>query len=493
MKKAGYPINKTKLLAWAVFLAFLGLTFYFRVTFASPFARSWDQVDFALGVTDFDLFTMQPHFPGYPYFVLGGMLINRFLDHPVRSLAIFNTVLTASSVVPIYLLFRRRYATAIALLFVAVIHSMSYMWVMSTEPMSEAAAVAVLWWYVWSIYQAYRKSSFYWMMLPLFLFSILMGIRLSYLPFGLGILLLWWNKRNQFNTRKSYTWFILRHTLLAIAFQMVWAAGLVLSTGGIATFMELAMGFINGHFTEWGGAVTADSVPIWKRIYILLFHNLLWKAWFVESWPIAGLYTGLLLIVVFLSIRNKGAMKKIDRWLLVLLCCYFVWALFAQNVDKPRHILPLTGFSVYLLLVNIAGKVKLLTVSLCFVLITTQSWHGLALASEKATELPAVYQLSNYLSQLNEPLIIYTWEESRVMEYLDVEFSHKKLYTYEYFESRLSYSKEKRIFLTDHVVKGFEMQGHPVQDNIRKVAVFQSDDLFNPVYHDIQLYEWIGE
>ncbi|SEA25351.1 Dolichyl-phosphate-mannose-protein mannosyltransferase [Thalassobacillus cyri] len=493
MNKAGFPTNRKNFLAWAAFLAFIGLTLFFRLLYVSPFARSWDQVDFALGVTDFDLYTMQPHFPGYPYFVLGGMLINGFLDDPARALSIFNSLLTASSVIPMYLLFRRHYVTTSALLFVAVTHSMSYMWVMSTEPMSEAAAVAVLWWYIWSLYQACTKSSFYWMLLPLLLFSILTGTRLSYLPFGLGILLLWWNKRDQFDTRKSYIRFILKHTLLAIAFQLVWVAGLVLSTGGLGTFTDLAFGFVNGHFTEWGGAVTVDSVPLWKRIYILLFHNLLWKAWFVEAWPIAGLYTGLIILVVFLSIKNKVNIKNFDRWLLVLWICYFLWALFAQNVEKPRHILPLTGLSVYLLFVNLAGRVKLLTVSLCLVLITIQSWQGLALAKEKATEPPAVYQLSNYLSQLEEPMIIYTWEESRVMEYLDIGFSYKKLYTYDYFQSRLSYSKEKRVFLTDHVVKGFEIQGHKVQDKIRKVAVFQSEDLFDPVYNDIQLYEWLGE
>ena len=43
----------------------------------SPFAASWDEVDFVLALDRFDLLAMQPHFPGYPYFVLGAMAVHR--------------------------------------------------------------------------------------------------------------------------------------------------------------------------------------------------------------------------------------------------------------------------------------------------------------------------------------------------------------------------------------------------------------------------------
>nr|WP_232467183.1 hypothetical protein [Anoxybacillus flavithermus] len=42
--------------------------------YASPFAATWDEVDFALALDRYDLLAMQPHFPGYPYFIFGGCL-----------------------------------------------------------------------------------------------------------------------------------------------------------------------------------------------------------------------------------------------------------------------------------------------------------------------------------------------------------------------------------------------------------------------------------
>ncbi|MYL34750.1 hypothetical protein GLW08_02810 [Pontibacillus yanchengensis] len=486
--------NKNKqrhmLFAWGFFLAIISYTYLFRIFYISPYARSWDQVDFALGVTAFDLYSMQPHFPGYPYFILGGMLTHNVVENPVYALSIFNIVLTYTSIIPMYFLFKRKHSTVMTLLFVALVHSMSYMWVMSTEPMSEAAAVAILWWYVWSLYKASENPKSNWIILPLILFSLLMGVRLSYLPFGIGIVLLWGGQRKHFQTKTTYLMFICSQGLFAIAFQLIWIIGLILSTGSISTFVELAFGFVAGHFTEWGGAVTADTMPLWVRMYNLLFHNLLWSALFTKSWIIAMLYVVLFFNLILYHIRNYKKIDKQNSWVFLLSVMYFIWVLFAQNIDKPRHVLPLLSLGVYLSTGYMKGKGTFITVIISIFLIFSQTWRGHILVTEKTENPPAVYQLTSYLSQVDKPFTVYTWEESRVMEYLDVDYSHKKIFTYEYFQTDLSYKENKRILLTDQVVDGFEMQGYEIQDNIKKVAEFHSNELFDPVYGDIYLYEW---
>lgn len=72
--------------------------------YASPFAATWDEVDFALALDRYDLLAMQPHFPGYPYFIFGGMLVHSFVDNPAKALAIWNGLLMMSATIPIYLL-----------------------------------------------------------------------------------------------------------------------------------------------------------------------------------------------------------------------------------------------------------------------------------------------------------------------------------------------------------------------------------------------------
>ncbi|MGI8314366.1 nucleoporin-interacting protein [Halobacillus mangrovi] len=483
--------KKITIIAWAMFLIFVSYTLYFRLIDASEWARSWDQVDFALGITDYDLFSMQPHFPGYPYFILGGMMVHRWIGDPIHALSVFNTMITMSSLVPIYLLFKRRFPVLQALLFTAVIHSMGYLWVMSTEAMSEAAAVSVLWWYVWSLYQASRSSALGWRILPLLLFSVLLGVRLSYLPFGLGILWFWWRERRAFLSKKSYAQFILTQAFLAVAFQLIWVVGLLLSTGSFSTFIELAFGFVAGHFTEWGGAVTADSMPLWERMIMLLFYNLGWTALSARSWVILGLYVTLFLLIIFQFSKTRFKKDTFLHGLLLLWIAYFLWALFAQNIDKPRHILPLSGVSVYILLHFYADRAKMVIIGVGISLVIVQTWVGQGLAEKKAELPPAVYQLTQHISDLKGQKVVYTWEESRVMDYLSVDFAYKKIFTYDYFQSELTYNKDKRVLLTNHVIKGFEKQGYDVQNRVRKIAEFSSNDLYDPVYGKIELYEWI--
>ncbi len=59
---------------------------------ASPYAATWDEVDFALALRRYDVLAMQPHFPGYPYFVLGGMAVHAFIANPAKALSILNVL-----------------------------------------------------------------------------------------------------------------------------------------------------------------------------------------------------------------------------------------------------------------------------------------------------------------------------------------------------------------------------------------------------------------
>ena len=59
-------------------LASILILFLFQLSHINVFAATWDQVDYSLALERFDIMAMQPHFPGYPYFILGGLFIHRF-------------------------------------------------------------------------------------------------------------------------------------------------------------------------------------------------------------------------------------------------------------------------------------------------------------------------------------------------------------------------------------------------------------------------------
>jgi hypothetical protein len=523
-----YVLTVKKSSKLLLFLSILALStslfffIYYRFMYASPFARTWDEVDFALALGRFDLLAMQPHFPGYPYFILGGMFFHQWIENPAKALSIFNVLLTASTIIPIYYLARTNLSLFNSLVSTLFVHSMTYIWIITTQPMSEAAAIAVLWWYLWMIKLAMsRKYAFLFAFITVFLFGFLMGIRLSFLPFGLGILLL------LFYHWKMTKIFFIKHIVIligmAIIFQFLWVGGLILSEGSLEGFIQLALGFVNGHFNEWGGAITTTQAPLLERVIQLLFYNFLWVGLFGQSILSAigmSILIALSVRLAYLFYRNnlKGRLLPevfhfFDCWLLFLFFAYFLWALFAQNIEKPRHISPLIG--LFVLLVNKAfldyaqklclqrykmnkglklSKSKLMIIYLVtLALIVNQSLLGMKLIQEQANEMPATYQLATELSHYQEPLIVYTWEETRVMEFHKVEYQHKRIKTYELFIEDIRHRDNQRIFITNHVLQGFESQVGELQNQVVKIKQFNSNPLFDPIYSEIVLYEWVKD
>lgn len=483
---------------------------------ASPYVRSWDEVDFVLAVDRFDLLAMQPHFPGYPYFIAGAKLIHLWLGDPVQSLIVWNAALACSAAFPIAQLAGRHIGAAAAAWVPVCILSLPYLWLMGSRPMSECAGIAVLWWYLWSVRSAAdRPQSNVRLTAALLLFSILMGIRLSYFPFGTALLLLliFQYRSAPAGSRR------LRRLLLTLAAgagaQLVWVGGLVLSEGTLQGFWQLSMAFVEGHFSEWGGGVSSVKVPIVTRFVTLFSDHLIRDIWMSGSALLAACYGMLIAATGYGIVRMRGggrrtfSVPKYARWLLVGLAAYAVWVLLGQNIEKPRHIAPVAG---PLLLMLFAAAIKTAQVlkrasedsrrsrwnraassairlSVAAVA-AVQVIAGMQQLELQAGQRPAVYQLNDYMKQIGEPLVLYTWEETRVLGYLQADYEHRKVYTFDYFHSLAQAGTGRRIFLTDHVLSGFLEQNAAAASQVVPVAHFVSDPLFDPVYSEITLYEW---
>ncbi|MFK3958205.1 hypothetical protein [Guptibacillus hwajinpoensis] len=487
-----------KILIWLISMSSILLIAWWRIAYATELPRSWDQVDFSLALSRFDLFAMQPHFPGYPYFILGGMLLNKWIGNPALALTFWNGLLMLFSVYPAYAVSRSFLSKTLSMASVALIQSMVFVNVLTIQPMSEAAAVAILWWYLWSLQKAFhREHSFLSIVVASFLFSLLLGVRLSYLPFGVGLLLLLIQRKKQHKSIKSYSSFLLTQIGIAAIFQLIWVGGLAASEGGVAAFLQLAFGFSEGHFEEWGGTAVSASAPLLERISHLILNNIVWTGLSGHALTILLLYLILFMFMIFQGVKSSGRTLREISWFgwafVAMAFSYFLWALLAQNIDKPRHILPLPGIIVLGFLWiglrrqgNISTKIMLGLA----VMISIQSIVSYSTMKE-ANDPAAVYQLMNYVEQINEPVIVYTWEETRVMSYNKVSFEHEQIYTYSTFLSDLQYYHKHRVFLTGQVLDGFKKQKISMDSQIKKVKEFHSSTLYDPVYHDIVLYEFL--
>ncbi|GGD03179.1 nucleoporin-interacting protein [Pontibacillus salipaludis] len=460
----------------------LVLIVFARAHYSSAFARSWDAVDFALGVQSFNLLDMQPHFPGYPYFILGGMLMDNFVNDPALALSVWNSVLSLSSIIPMWLIYKRYLPMSRAIMAVALSQSIPFLNIIIASPMSEGMAYTVMWWYIWSLVLALEKGKYSFDLLSLLLFSILMGVRLSYLPLSIGILIIWYKRWKE----KGGT-HVLEQAGVAIIFQLFWVYPLVLSVGGIGSFEYIATEFVKGHFTGWGGSIATEEDPFFIRAITFLWGNILWVGLSLKTVIILLLYSTL----VFYNVYRPLNLSYHKLWW-SLLMAYTVWAFFAQNVDKPRHILPVVVILIAVFLMRSLQSRSRGVLWISTILLIVQTILSIQYVEKQATELPATYQLAQYIERQSEPLKIYTWEEERVLQYVGVSKAFEKVQTYALFEqnARSQRAKGKTVYVTERVVRGFSQQGVDTS-SFTPVKQFDSDNIFDPIYSDITLFKWI--
>jgi Dolichyl-phosphate-mannose-protein mannosyltransferase len=464
-------------------LAAILFLFFYQLRHINAFAATWDHVDYSLALERFDIMAMQPHFPGYPYFILGGLYIHHFIEDKTASLTLFNILFYFSAIFPIYKLARVYVSKPFSFLITAIIYSSSYVLVTVNQAMSEGAGLAALWWYFWSIERAVLRKGRLGDWLPLVFFSLLLGIRLSYLPFGVGLIYLFWKKWKEYTLKQLSI-----RIVFAMIFQLIWVAGLIFSEGSILGFVKLSLAFTSGHFNDWGNTAVSSEQSVVDRVFTLLFNNLFWHGLSSVSIIIAAI----MFVLGLLSLSHfKWSIKNLSL-AYVMALSYFMWALLAQNAEKPRHIVPVVLFILFILFVTILKKFShpILSV-ICMVLLLSNSIKSVQMIYEQATQVPASYQLAEYTQKMDKNTILYTWEETRVLEYLNVPIPHKRIITYEVFAHDMTYYKNNQIYLTNKVIEGFKNQGTDLSGKFKKVKTFQSNPIYDPVYNEITLYEWI--
>ncbi|NNU83203.1 nucleoporin-interacting protein [Geobacillus sp. BMUD] len=448
---------------------------------ASPYAATWDEVDFSLALERYDVLAMQPHFPGYPYFVLGGMAVHAFIANPAKALSILNVLVLFSAAFPIVLLLARHMPRPAALWAALSVLSSSYVLLASARPMSDGAALGVLWWYMWAVERAHRQKTWKAQLLPAAFFSVLMGIRLSYAPFGAALLFLWhedWNRHRRFGR-------VAASVLAAALFQLIWVAAAARTEGGLFSFFQLGWAFVHGHFSDWGGTAAASPLPFSERVQRFLIDNFLWtgiacqNAWLLAAYAAIG------------AIAWRAGRFRLPRALVVSALLYAVWALLAQNIEKPRHLLPLIHFTLFYVWGRFFASPRPWGAALAAAAVLLQAAVGIGQLREQVVTPPAVYQLADDLRDKRQPFVVYTWEETRVFDYLRVPFPHKEVLHFSFFLQDKENYRHAAIYMTNHVIEGFKAQGIDVSRHVRKVKTYRSSLLADPVYGTITLYEWV--
>ena len=483
---AGFGLNKrfwTPVLL--VFAAFL-----LRLPFLAQGPGGWDDVDFALGVGSFDLARMQPHFPGYPIYMVAAFVAAIFHDNNFLALSGLSAVAMALSVWPLHAIVRRlsgeRTAFWTALAWAVAPLGM----VLGTQPLSDAFGVLIALLLVECCLRACDRSlgtraraiallgSGIWL-------GLLLGVRVSYV--ALAAVPLWAAYAYARETRAYDE--IIASVASCLLVCLLWGYALVVNVGSFAGLWKLGTSFTSGHFTDWGGTFTEGS-SLWERLVY----------WIGRQWFAAGLGTpwegqmhAASWVVLALTVLGVGSsLLRARSWswrntglLIAWMLPYLLWALFAQNVEKPRHVLPLLPVLIWAIIAGLLSwKRKLLPALLVAALLTA----GLGQVIQQAEQPSPMAELAAFLQ--NHPTsLVYTYEEERVIRYYLPNLHTERLRKWEDFRSSLLNEPvwTEPIYLTDAVLDGFHKP--ELHSLVREAARFQGSPWLYPTYHEIILYE----
>ncbi|WP_047150306.1 glycosyltransferase family 39 protein [Aneurinibacillus tyrosinisolvens] len=481
-------------------LAFIALAvFGLRLPFLAHGPGGWDDVDFALGIKNFDLEQMQPHFPGYPIYMLAAFMAAIFIKNPFYALSVLSALSAALTVFPLYCLVERISGRKTALWIVLFWAVNPLVFVLGTQPMSDsfgnllAMLLTAASFYAMDSSMEERKRA-YALLASGILLGLLYGVRISYIAFG--AVPLWAAFVYIRDTRRWQD--VIGAVSSAVLVCLLWIYALIGNVGSFSGFWKLALSFTGGHFSDWGGTYTEGGFL--ARV----------SYWVGRQWLGAGLgtpwsqqqsvFSYILLWLTFVGITGnliRWKRQKNQKWewkkagfLLMWIIPYIIWAFFAQNVEKPRHILPLIAPFLWMLIMGLstwkrAGNYLLLTFAGCMLAV---SWTQIR---EQAVLPSPMVQLSAYLAKhaAHQSTIIYTYEEERVIRYEQPSANTVRLRKWPDFQvSLLNYPiLPERIFLTNSVADGFHMA--EIKKYMREAARFKGSEWLYPTYHDIILYE----
>jgi len=385
-----------------IFILFFIGSILTRIISSIFYIEDIDSLRFGLSIYEYNISKLQPHFPGYPVFSFFAKCIYFFIDNMGITFSLIGG-LSIFSIIYFSLKITELKPNSYLGLFIAFLILLNpLMWLMSNRYMPDLMGLAIM---IGSFYYLkHNKNNTFSIPIGFFLFGILAGVRLSYIPFLLIPIMSCLIYR-----RKK---FLLVSSLL-LGF-LIWLIPLIFFTG----FNELwltALEHTKGHFNDYGGTVYTEN-NWWARL--VSFFRSIWADgfagyWIGRSW--ITLVISLYLVYYFLeSIKNFKKILKDNSSIKIMvysLIIYSIWILLFQNVIyKSRHIMPIVLILIMLFslgqkYINSDWMKFQRYLHLSFISFLFMVSMVLILQHKKPT---AIAQTKNYLNNKEQPLTIIT-------------------------------------------------------------------------------------
>ncbi|MCC7387076.1 MAG: hypothetical protein IT384_34905 [Deltaproteobacteria bacterium] len=425
MRPVGHPFRLTP--AQGVALLLLGAAgIALRLSALAPAIGDVDGVNFARAVERFDPLHQSPHFPGYPVYVAVSQAAKALGAPLIVSLTAPGIVLWPIALVLLFLGVHRQLGAGAALGAGVVASLAPGAIVVSGWPGSDGLGFSLLGAALGALGLALPaagddRARRRWLATTGVLLGLVLGVRLSWWPLVLSAI-----AAALLLARRDAVRVLLPALSLAV---LAWMVPLLHATGEPSAAIELARGFVSGHFTTWGNTALVASAPLGDRFARAAYA--LTNAGLGTAWPASiplssggspDPSTGAFVLLAGLALAAGLAIARARGTLQIVLgfgAPYLLWVLIGQNVEKPRHfiaLLPLAGAAIGAGLAVLPKKALVpaaaaLTLALCSVSVLRARAQHDALAPAAAIVAAVVRD--------NPPsgVAIFAGEEARLFEH----------------------------------------------------------------------------
>ena len=437
-----------------------------------------DSLRFAYSVVDeYNLSKLQPHFPGYAVFCFIANILYEVIGNMAISFSLIGGISTFIIIYFSLKLLNHEINTKEGIFIILFIFFNPMMWIMSNRYMPDLLGLSVC---IGSFYLLFDKDIKY-KLLGCFLFGLLTGIRLSYLP--ILIFPFFYTIIYNSNINKIKLIISLCLGVLIWLLPMIWITG-------FENLVSLAYSHTLGHFTDYGGTFFTENN--WFQRIKYMFHTI-WSDGLGGYWVGRSNFTLILLLllipIILLTIKKyKNIIYKNDKikYLIISGLIYTLWILLFQNIIfKSRHVMPLVLIIILIFSSTINQfwksykKINILY-SILFISVLGLITINLSIQHKNPT---SINKIGNYLKSKNKklilvstPLINYYLKSMNInAEYIDIEFRSEKINIEEH--------NSKPLFVIGNFVDKFKNDKLIVYD-----TVFYHNPYVNRMWSKIKLY-----
>jgi hypothetical protein len=364
-----------------------------RIALLPSGAEGQDAADFILSLEEYDIGRFQPHFPGYPLYVLLAKGLAALGLERERALRLVGASAGALLPIPIALLLREqagggrgsggdgpaapsRDGAAVA----AVAGALAFTPALLVGSTSIEADLPALLLVLFAFHAGRcRRSS-----LAGLIAGLSLGVRLGALPLVLGLFALCALEEHSRSGRTFRP--LVRLAAGAAAGVLLWQVPQLLVVG--TAFFDDGARFVHGHFTDWGGSVfTAPGLA--ERLAASLRRLALALGAGTAAGEISSLGGALVsaVLVAGLVLYGVRARRRADCWILFLALPQALTVALLQNPGRARHLYPLVLALVGVSLLGWLrppGRLRLLGGAAALALAV----RGVSLLAERSASVP---------------------------------------------------------------------------------------------------------